>query len=345
MNIDRRQFFKVMAAGSAVAVGASPVQARECKTLPPDAIGILYDANLCIGCKACEVACKDANDMPVSGQGAIDQAYGVNGAWDGDDDLNGRTMNKIKAYVAEGSRTDLDDPDACFIKRACMHCIDPDCISACPVSALTKDPFTGIVQYNADACIGCRYCQLACPFNIPKFQYDKTFPQIVKCQMCAPRIADGEIPACCDVCPTGASLFGRVEDLRAEGHRRLAMQPGERAEFPLNQLGGKTRETEAEKYLPHLYGETESGGTQYLMVAGVPFEQLGMPPVGDESRARLSETLQHTLYKGMVAPGLLLGGLVYAAYQHTKEDREDHPEHDPESEDKSVCGQPEHHDD
>lgn len=328
MKIDRRDFCKVVVAGAATALSGGVAEARPPKELPPKAVGILYDATLCIGCKACEVGCKEANDMPMDHTSCAEQAHGVQGVWDAPNDLNSRTMNKIKAY-AQGTAEVKDRPHDgySFIKRACMHCVDPDCVSACPVSALTKDPVTGIVQYDPDACIGCRYCQLACPFNIPKFEYDKTFPKIVKCQMCAHIQAEGGIPACCEACPTGASLFGSVPDLLEEAHRRLTFKPGEQQSYPIHSLdGGETRTAEVRGYYPKVYGETETGGTQYLMMAGVPFENLGMPDLGDESRARLSETIQHGLYQGMMAPTLLLGGLVYAAYRNTHEDREDPPE-------------------
>jgi len=318
-----------------------PAAARPPRELAPDAVGILYDATQCIGCKACEVACKEANDLPPVDNPALDRAYGVDGIWDAADDLNSRTMNKIKAYPGRdaiaASRADVvlaeptpDQREHCgmsFVKRSCMHCVDPDCISACPVSALTKDPQTGIVQYNPDACIGCRYCQLACPFNVPKFEYDKTFPKIVKCQMCAERVEAGGIPACCDACPTGASLFGRVEDLRAEGHRRLAAAPGSSLTYPIHALdSGDSKVATVPEYVQHMYGETETGGTQNLLLADVPFDKLGLPQLGDESRARLSETIQHTLYGGMIAPTLLLGGLIYAVYRNSREERIDDDE-------------------
>ena len=340
MSINRRHFLKGLAAGAAsLGAGAvvGPAAARPAKELLPGAVGILYDATQCIGCKACEVACKEANELPPVENAALDQTYGVAGTWDAADDLNSRTMNQIKAYpglqAVEASRAEavLAEPSAdrtkpdgmSFVKRACMHCVDPDCVSACPVSALTKHPETGIVQYNPDACIGCRYCQLACPFNIPKFEYDKTFPKIVKCQMCTDRVEAGGIPACCEACPTGASLFGPVADLREEGHRRLAAEPGSRLEYPIHALdSGDSKVATVAEYTQHIYGETETGGTQYMLLADVPFDRLGLPTLGNESRARLSETIQHTLYGGMVAPTLLLGGLVYAAYRNTREERE-----------------------
>ena len=327
MIVDRRDFLKVALAGATTALTPGAAPARPPKELLPDAVGVLYDATLCIGCKACEVGCKDANAMPMDTDPALEQAHGVQMIWDASRDLDSRNLNKIKAY-AQGTAAvkDRDHDGYSFIKRACMHCVDPDCISACPVSALTKDPVTGIVGYNPDACIGCRYCQLACPFNIPKFEFDKPFPKIVKCEMCRHLQAQGEIPACCAACPTGATLFGRVSDLLQEGQRRLRFQPGDYQDYPLHNLdSGEQRRAEVRGYHPHLYGETETGGTQYLLLAGVPFENLGLPALGPESSARLSETIQHTLYQGLAAPALLLGGLVYTVYRRTEIERHEDP--------------------
>ena len=165
---------------------------------------------------------------------------------------------------------------------------------------------------------------------MPKFEYDKTFPKIVKCQLCSERLAEGGIPACCDACPTGASLFGRVEDLRAEGHRRLAAAPGTSLTFPIHALdSGDTKVATVPAYVQHMYGETETGGTQNLLLADVPFEKLGLPKLGDESRARLSETIQHALYGGMVMPTLLLGGLIYSVYRNSREEGMDEDEDTP----------------
>ena len=323
MNSNRRDFLKIMAvgaAGAATALAAGPAQARLPKALPSGAIGLLYDATLCIGCKACEVGCKAANQMPMDHDSGVEEAHGVSGVWDAPDDLNSRTLNKIK-LCATG---DASHGGFSFVKRACMHCVDPNCVSACPVSALTKDPTTGIVRYNPDACIGCRYCQLACPFNVPKFEYDKPFPKIVKCELCADRVAQGDLPACAAACPTGACLFGPVTELLAEGHRRLGFRPGETQDYPIHSLDGSEQRTATVTgYVPSIYGETETGGTQQLLMAGVPFDRLGLPPLGAESRARLSETMQHTLYQGMFAPTLLFGGLVYAVFRNIREGCED----------------------
>ena len=213
MNIERRDFFKILSAGVATAAGLDSAFAAPRKTLPPEAIGILYDATLCIGCKACEVACKKRNEKPAY-HSNLEEKSGVSNVWDSARDLNAYTLNKIKVYK-EGAaeKKDQTENGFGFIKRACMHCIDPDCASACPTSALQKDPVKGIVTWDVDACCGCRYCQVACPFMIPKFEYDKAFPELVKCELCSHVVSEGGLPGCCEFCPTGASLYGPVEEL------------------------------------------------------------------------------------------------------------------------------------
>jgi Fe-S-cluster-containing dehydrogenase component len=319
MNIQRRDFFKVISAGVLTASGADKVFAESRTKLPPEAVGILYDATLCIGCKSCEVACKKRNNKDFV-HSEIEEHYGVSHVWDSARDLDQSTMNKIKVYKqGTAEKKDREENGFSFIKRACMHCIDPDCISACPVSALTKDPITGIVKWNIDACCGCRYCQVACQYLIPKFEYQKAFPMLVKCELCRHVLAEGGIPGCCEFCPTGASIFGRVEDLMAEARKRLELKEGQTYDYPISTVDSKrkTGHTVA-KYINYIYGEKEGGGTQYIILSAVPFEKLGLPKMPDYSNASKSENLQHTVYKGLIAPVVLLGGLLFATYRTTK---------------------------
>jgi ferredoxin len=187
---------------------------------------------------------------------------------------------------------------------------------------MTKDLVNGIVSYDKGACIGCRYCVAACPFGVPRFQYDTPFPQITKCQLCKHRMAEGKYAACAEVCPTGATLFGKVRDLHAEAKRRLAMKPGEDAEFPRGNLTTHDQSSfpaKAAKYLPQIYGEKEIGGTQMLKLSAVPFEKLGQPTLPERSYAATSETMQHTLYGGLVLPLAFLGVLSYVAKRNVKD--------------------------
>ncbi len=315
MDLNRRDFLKV-AAGGALAAASSltpmPVLAREPKSRLPEAKGILYDATVCIGCKACMAACKEYNGLPpeFSTPGSV---------WDNPLDLSAKTYNIVKLYrngTAVAKDHEIDGFS--FIRRFCLHCVDPSCVSACPVSALTKDAQTGAVRYNKSACIGCRYCQVACPYNVPKFQWDEAFPEIKKCQLCDHRMAKGGYAACCEFCPNGASIFGNVQDLLKEANRRLTLKPGQDAVYPIHRMNdADTRVIKVASYVPQVYGAKEGGGTQVLMLAGVPFSQLGLPELPEESGASQSETLMHSLYKGMIAPYVVLGALFYVVYKNT----------------------------
>ena len=324
--MERRDFLKLTAAsGLLVAADALPARASTAKALPPDAVGLLYDATLCIGCKVCMVGCKQVNSQPggaLWSEGMKAPPYETIGGqplWDAPADLTGRTLNIIQAYRG-GAGTAKDDVNGySFVKRQCLHCIDAACVSACPVSAMKKDPSTGIVSYDKDACIGCRYCQVACPYNIPKFEWDQAFPQIRKCQLCR-HLEAGKFSACAESCPVGATVYGKTEDLRREAARRLALRPGDLARFPLQRVDSATTvESKVARYEQHVYGLHEVGGSQCLMLAGVPFDKLGFPKLPEKSYASKSETIQHTLYKGMIAPGILLVGLLFAAYKSTRD--------------------------
>lgn len=348
--MDRRKFFKAsLAGGAALATGAAtcPAQARDNNPMPPEAVGLLFDSTLCVGCKACVAACKQANDMPP--EFSTKDQY-----WDTPLDISGKTLNVIKVYKhGTFDKKDQEENGFAFIKKSCMHCVDPSCVSACPVSAMKKDPKTGIVTYDKEACIGCRYCVAACPFGVPRFTYDSATPQISKCQLCVHRHKDGKYAACAEVCPTGATLYGKVSVLREEAQRRLAMKPGEKAEFPRGHLraaqekalqgapegkgemrrrgwtdsSGQKYPGVAAQYLQHIYGEKEFGGTQMLFLSGVSFQKLGYPDLPPRSDAALSETLQHSLYGGLIAPIAVLGALTFVAKRNVKPDDEEGGHH------------------
>ena len=320
--LSRRALLKGLGVGAgAVAVTsiARTAEARAEHQASDQALGLLYDGTLCIGCRACIPACKAANGMPPEFT-----ELEIGDVWDAPLDISGKTLNIIKAYRdGTGTHKDQIKDGFAFTKLSCMHCLDPSCVSACPVSAMKKDPVTGIVKYDADACIGCRYCVAACPFNVPRFTYDTPIPKISKCQLCAHRMGDGHYAACAEVCPTGATLFGPLADLKKEIVRRRSLAPGSKTTFPRGKIGGTDTYTgEVGHYVPHTYGETEIGGTQVLHLSGVPFDLLGKPDVGDVSPASVSESLQHTIYQHLIAPLSFLGALAIVAYRHMRPDGE-----------------------
>ena len=205
MKLNRRSAIKCLAtAGAAATVTTGTASARERKEAPGDAVGMLYDATRCIGCQACVTACRKANNLEYESP---------EGLYDAPKILSGRTKNVIKRFE-EGERSS-------FVKVQCMHCIDPACASACMLGAYQKREY-GIVTWRGDLCIGCRYCQIACPFNVCKFEWDKAIPKMVKCEMCNHLLAEGGIPACCEVCPRKAVIFGRYKELLADAKQRIA---------------------------------------------------------------------------------------------------------------------------
>ena len=287
MRTSRRAFLKCLAGGGGALVASRVpcAQATMSKVLPPKAVGLLYDATLCVGCKSCMVNCKRENSVPGGAlykEGMTAPPYdrgpaGDEKIWDAPRELSGKTLNIIKVYkngTAEVKDREIDG--YAFFKQQCLHFISPACVSVCPAGAFRKNPETGHVYYLANRCIGCRYCQLACPFGIPRYEWDSVWPEVRKCQLCNHRYQEGKYAACAEFCPTGATIFGRTVDLRAEAKRRLALRPGELYDFPLQTVDSRERTRRpVARYVERVYGLIEAGGTQNIMLSGVPFERLG----------------------------------------------------------------------
>jgi len=309
--MDRRGFFKASLGGAAAAVASTAVQARPNLEPAPEAVGMLFDSTLCVGCKACVSKCKEVNGMPpvpMDGQTYADFAL----------DLSAQTLNVIKIFTeGKGATKDAPTDGFAFEKRSCMHCVDPGCVSVCPVTALTRHPRTGIVSYDKDVCIGCRTCMTGCPYNVPQYEYDNAFGQIRKCEMCnqkgVERIDKGLMTGCAEACPTGATLFGSRSALLEEAKRRLALKPGEIYNYPRGDVRkpDSFHEKEVPAYQPKVWGEKEAGGTNVLHLAAVPYDKLGMPPLGERSYASISEGVQSTLYSYLALPAIALGGLTW----------------------------------
>lgn len=318
-TLSRRALLAGLAGGAGV-LAAEPLvrtaEARGNHPAPEHALGLLFDGTLCIGCRACISACKESNGMPPERT-----ELAIGNYWDAPLDISGKTLNVIKAYRS-GSATHKDQEvdGFAFTKVSCMHCNDPSCVSACPVSAMTKDKVTGIVSYNVEACIGCRYCVAACPFGVPRFTYDTPDPKISKCQLCQHRLGEGRYAACAEVCPTGATLFGPVSELDKEIKRRRALAPGTQTTFPRGKIGGTdSYQGTVGHYVARTYGETEIGGTQVKHLSGVAFELLDKPALPKVAPASISESLQHAIYNNLIAPLGFLGALAALAWRHMRE--------------------------
>ncbi|MDF1578469.1 MAG: hydrogenase 2 operon protein HybA [Desulfurivibrionaceae bacterium] len=297
MAINRRDFLKATSGGALLLASGATVAEAEVKPLTPGAVGILYDATLCIGCKSCMVNCKKYNTIEEGGalyKPGREIPYDFPGdypIWDEVTELSDTSLSIIRAYKdGTGLNRNQVEDGFSFVKNHCMHCIEPACASVCPVDALHKDPASGAVIHRRERCIGCRYCQVACPFGIPKFEWGSNNPLIVKCQLCHHRYASGGYSACCEYCPTGASIFGPVEELRAEAKRRLALSYGSTYDFPTQTVDSTHRMPgKVSRYIDRIYGMTEAGGTQYLLLAGVPFDKLGFNPrISDQEYPELT---------------------------------------------------------
>lgn len=157
---------------------------------------MLIDITLCIGCNACQEACKKANNLAEGEEKKLSPS----------------------AYTA------LEEHDGVFVRRMCQHCEEPTCASVCPVGAFTKTP-EGPVLYDENKCIGCRYCMQACPFQVPRYEWGSTYPRVQKCVFCHGRITQGLQPACAEACPTGATKFGNRDELIREALERMKAEP------------------------------------------------------------------------------------------------------------------------
>jgi Fe-S-cluster-containing dehydrogenase component len=297
MTIDRRHFFKLATAASTVfataEASASQPPDRDLEGDFDDAYGVLVDTTFCLGCRKCEWGCNEANDVPRRARTEFDDKT-VTAVHRRPDAAAFTVVNQIAAPP--------ETPQPVYAKVQCMHCNHPACASACIVGALRKHP-EGPVTYDAEKCIGCRYCMVACPFQIPAYEFARALqPRVMKCGLCADRvIKEGRKPACVENCPNEALTFGRRRELRALAHQKMVASP--------------------RRYLDHLYGETEVGGTSWMYLTGIDFARADLPPLGSRPVPELTEKIQHGVFKNFVPPLALFGllGLVMAS-QRSGED-------------------------
>jgi len=229
---------------------------------------ILNDTTLCTGCEKCVAACKEVNDLGPD----------VSRRWKMRiDDLSSTRYTSIERRTGDHN-----------VRKFCRHCVEPACVSACLVGALQKTE-EGPVVYDSDRCMGCRYCMNACPYGIPRYDWEEAVPLVRKCTMCYERITHGELPACVEACPYEATIFGDRDELLEIAHQRIKDNPG--------------------KYLDRVVGETEVGGTSVLYISDIPLDflayqpNLGDTPLPERTWAALSRV--PTLVVGMT--GLMAG--------------------------------------
>lgn len=266
MSISRRKFLGwVSAAGVGTIVSKTAYAASNRHLLSnPDSRGVLFDSVLCIGCRKCEEACNKVNELPPPEQPFDDESV-----------LDKKRRTTPKAYTVVNRYDSAGSAKGpLFRKIQCNHCLEPACASSCFVKAYKKTK-TGAVTYDASVCVGCRYCMVACPFEIPTYEYDSVLtPRIMKCTMCYPRVIEGKLPGCVEACPKEALTFGKRTDLIKIARERIRRSPG--------------------LYVDHIYGEHEMGGTSWLYLSGVPFRELGMredlgtKPAGEMTKGALN---------------------------------------------------------
>ncbi len=300
MKLNRRAVLKLgLAATSGAAVPALAAQESQIPKEKPgasrDYVGVLVDTTLCIGCRKCEEACNRRNHLPRTAESFSDR-----------DVLRTFRRPTETAFTVVNRFPGSPSPDQAGLPRTyckvqCMHCLYPSCVSACIVGALTKSP-DGAVVYNSTLCIGCRYCQIACPFEIPAYEFHEPLtPRVRKCEFCTDRAkGTGANPACAASCPTEALVFGRRADLVAMAKDRLKKRP--------------------DRYLDHIYGESEVGGTSWLYLTGRPVQEIGLLKLPETPPPQLTEAIQHGIFRYGAIPvafyGLLAGIMWVNLWRH-----------------------------
>jgi len=228
---------------------------------------ILTDVTRCVGCLECVAACKREFGL----------AYDVPRVWQNNDGLSAENWTAV-----------LQKPDQRYVRKQCRHCLEPACASACPVGALrqTKE---GAVVYDSTKCLGCRYCMMACPYAIPRYDWDRTVPYVRKCVMCHDRLTTGRQPACTEACPYEATEFGDRDELLTKAHQRIQAAPT--------------------RYLDHVWGEHEFGGTSVLYISDIDLGFLAYQPNMKTSLPHTTEAAMKSVPVAFVGMGGAMLGL------------------------------------
>jgi formate dehydrogenase iron-sulfur subunit len=238
---------------------------------------ILTDVTKCTGCMECVIACKKQNDLGPD----------FPRRWHRNDGLSARNWTSI-----------IEKPESHYVRKQCRHCLEAACVSVCPVAALTKTA-EGPVIYDPDICMGCRYCMVACPYGIPRYDWDKPAAYIQKCNMCIDRIRQGQQPACTEACPYQATIFGDRDQLLDEAHKRIEQHP--------------------DKYIDHVYGEFEVGGSSVLYISDIDLGFLSYPQKpGITPLPETTKTAMGAVPLTFAGMGVLMGGLYWICQRRAK---------------------------
>jgi Fe-S-cluster-containing dehydrogenase component len=282
MQVKRRTFLKQVAGVSSLALFGKDGTAEASRLqVSSDQSGVLVDTTLCVGCRSCEKACNEINeDLPRKPAGSFKDESVFE---------NRRRMDYGAYTVVNRYKNDNDLQKPVYAKFQCMHCLYPACVSACIVGAFSREA-NGAVIYDPWKCIGCRYCMAACPFQVPAYEFSNVLtPQVRKCTFCFDtRLTKGKVPACVQSCPMEVMTFGKRTDLIKQAQAKIKTFP--------------------DRYVPHIYGEKEVGGTAWLYLSGIPFTALDFPHLGYHPAPGYTEPIQHAIFKWFLPP---LG--VYAA--------------------------------
>ena len=295
----RRDFLKTSALVGAGITGlaTSTAKAGPKNILSEDRMGVLVDTTVCVGCRNCEWACKTAHDLPAGDLESYENRQVLETKRRPGEDA----LTVVNEYSAgKNSNLPVD------VKVQCMHCDHPACVSACIVGAFSKHE-NGSVTWDTDKCIGCRYCMAACPFQVPAFQYDKALnPKIMKCDFCFERTKEGKLPACVEICPVEALTYGPRTELIKIARDRIKRNP--------------------DRYVDHILGEYEVGGTSWMYLASKDFAELDFPKLGQNPAPGVSEAIQHGIFAYFVPPVslyALLGGIMWITKRRKELDQED----------------------